>query len=411
MKSALPNHIRLLLSVTFQQSMHVARYLFVVLCLFLFGAPVTAQDSCGLRISLLTCAPGTELYSIFGHTAIRVQDAAGNTDEVYNYGTFAFDDPDFYIKFVRGKLPYSLSVASMQEFAYEYTMEGRSIREQVLLVDCSARQRLWMSLRENARPENREYKYDFIFDNCTTRAADMIARAAPQPVRRNHVIPDNPKQAPSFRQLIHQYLDRGQQPWSKLGIDLLLGAKLDRKSTNDEAQFLPEKLLEGINGATAAGKPLAEHDKGLLTMPAQKAEKTFATPFVVFSSLLVLILVLSFVPGRGMRRFFIVFDFLLFFITGLAGLLLLFMWFGTDHALCANNWNLLWALPTHFIAAPFLRRPGKKMHWYLLFTMGLLALVVLGWIFLPQQLNIGLLPILLLLLLRSWLIILKPHEA
>jgi hypothetical protein len=130
---------------------------------------------------------------------------------------------------------------------------------------------------------------------------------------------------------------------------------------------------------------------------------------MAFGLLFALITVLSFVPARGVQRFMRVFDFILFLLAGLVGILLLFMWFGTDHALCANNWNLLWALPTHLIAAPFLHRERRWIQVYLLATIIILSVVLLGWIFLPQQLNIGFLPVVLLLLLRAWLIILKPH--
>ena len=79
-----------------------------------------AQDSSRLRISLLTCTPGEELYSIFGHSAIRVIDSNSVADIVYNYGTFNFDDEGFYLKFIRGKLMYYISAAYFSDFKFEY---------------------------------------------------------------------------------------------------------------------------------------------------------------------------------------------------------------------------------------------------------------------------------------------------
>ncbi|RYY90179.1 MAG: DUF4105 domain-containing protein, partial [Chitinophagaceae bacterium] len=242
------------------------RRCFFLLVLLLTTSLLRAQDACRLRITLLTCSPGTELYSIFGHTALRVQDAGAGTDEVYNYGTFEFGE-DFYLKFIRGKLPYYLDIEPFQDFLYSYRLEGRSVQEQEVLLDCSRKQALLQALHTNAQPQNRQYRYDFLFDNCTTRAGEMIYRSAPGQVATARVIPEDPAHAPTFRNLIHEYLDRGRQPWSKLGIDLLLGARLDRKANNREAQFLPEKLLAGIGGAQAGGKLLVAPAQDILRLP------------------------------------------------------------------------------------------------------------------------------------------------
>ncbi|RYG69798.1 DUF4105 domain-containing protein [archaeon] len=391
------------------QTLNVSARILTLLLLLCCSLPVAAQDTaCPLRITLLTCAPGAELYSTFGHTAIRVQDGRTGEDRVYNYGTFEFGD-DFYMKFVRGKLPYFLSIERYDEFLYQYQAESRSIWEQEVLLDCTRRHSLLRALDSNALPQNRQYRYDFLFDNCTTRAGDMILGQAPAPVTTARVVPAESELAPSFRHLIHRYLDSGAQHWSKLGIDLLLGARLDRAVTNREAQFLPEILLQGMAGARGGGTPVVGPARAVLQLPRPDSGSGILTPGVVFGGLLLVVLVLSFMPRRGVRVFINAFDFLLFFGTGAVGVLLLFMWLGTNHQLCANNWNLLWALPTHLLAAPFLRRDSRLMHWYLGASIALLSALLIGWIFLPQQLNTGFLPIVLLLLLRAWLIILKPH--
>ncbi|RYY66407.1 MAG: DUF4105 domain-containing protein [Chitinophagaceae bacterium] len=388
--------------------MGVRRIFLLLSCFCFLLTGLRAQEACSLRISLLTCSPGTELYSIFGHTALRVQNTVSGTDDVYNYGTFEFGD-DFYIKFIRGRLPYYLDVEPMQYFLYGYRLEGRSVVEQEVLLNCAQKTALLQALQTNLLPANRQYRYDFLFDNCTTRAAEMIYRQAGAQVSTAGVIPADRSKAPTFRNLIHEYLDRGRQPWSKLGIDLLLGAGLDRRVHNREAQFLPEKLLQGIGGATAGGRPLVAAPQNVLQLPPVDPGYS-PSPLLLFGLLLALVAVLSFVPARGVRRVLTVFDFLLFALTGIVGVVLLFMWFGTDHSVCRNNWNLLWALPTHLLAAPFLRRERRWLHWYLLATMVINSALLLGWIFLPQELNISFLPIVLLLLLRAWLIVLKPHH-
>ncbi|HEX8350112.1 MAG TPA: DUF4105 domain-containing protein, partial [Hymenobacter sp.] len=359
------------------------------------------------RISLLTCAPGAELYSIFGHTAIRVTDGATGTDAVYNYGTFEFG-PDFYMQFVQGKLPYALSVENFNEFLYNYDYESRSVWEQVSLLSCEQKQTLKAALDNNALPQNRTYRYDFLYDNCTTRAADMLTKHAAQPVRFTNILP---AKVPTFRDLIHEKLDAGHLSWSKLGIDLLLGAKLDRQVTNEQAMFLPQNLLRGVNNALAAEQPLVTDAIPILTKPSLLPTADGLTPFIAFSLLLALLVPLSFVPNRPVRRVITLFDFVFFFLLGIVGIVLLVMWFGTDHALCANNWNLVWALPTHLVVAPFLRSGKRWVNTYLMATIILQIALLIGWLFLPQELNPGFLPIVLLALLRSWLIILRPHHG
>lgn len=383
------------------------KILTIILFFCAFHPSFAQQDSCSLRISLLTCAPGAELYSIFGHTALRVQDEQAGIDAVYNYGTFEFG-PDFYMKFIRGKLPYFLSVEDFNGFISSYQQESRSVWEQPLHLSCNEKEKLNTALQLNALPQNRTYKYDFLFDNCTTRAKDIVKRNAAQGVKWNTLFK---KQPPSFRQLIHEKLEAGHLVWSQLGIDLLLGARLDAKATNEQAMFLPQNLMKGFDGATNGNVLLATTPQTILEMPSPLAEKTLFAPFLVFSLLSALLLFLSFVPHPIIQKAVSAFDAVFFFSAGAAGALMLFMWWGTDYALCAHNWNLCWAIPTHLLVAPFLRTNKPWLTYYLLATIVLQMLLLIGWVFLPQELNIAVLPIVLLILLRSWLIILKPHHG
>jgi hypothetical protein len=356
-----------------------------------------AQDSCNLRISLLTCAPGEELYSTFGHTAVRVQDVAKGTDYVFNYGTFEFG-PDFYTKFIRGKLLYFLSVEDFNDFFFEYKLQSRSIQEQVLQLSCDENQKLYVALQSNAQEQNRYYRYDFLFDNCTTRAGDIVAKNTNSPVVFKDILPKN---TPSFRNLIHEYLNAGHEYWSKLGIDILLGAKLDRKVSNREAMFLPDYLLKGFDSATVNNHPLVTPPQTILPMPSPLKDKSFLTPAVVFSLLLVIILAISFIKSNWARATISIFDFLFFFILGLAGILLLFMWLGTDHKVCQNNYNLFWALPTNVVMAFFVHSKRIWVKKYFRIILWLTVVLVLTWFFLPQQMNNALIPIVVLIIYRG----------
>jgi hypothetical protein len=375
--------------------------LIVVLYFALFNLyPSFGQaDSCNLRITLLTCGPGEDLYSRWGHTALRVQEQSTGTDNVFNYGTFEFN-PDFYMKFIRGKLLYFLSVQSFEDFMYQYKVESRSVQEQELQLSCQEKQRLLNALLVNAEDENRYYRYDFLFDNCTTRAGDIVAKNTNSPVVFKNVLPANP---PSFRDLIHEYLDAGHQYWSKLGIDILLGAKLDRRAGNKQAiYFLPDYLLKGFDRALVNGHRLAAPPRTILSMPSPPGDKSFFTPFIVFSLVFLVVVLLSFSSNKRVRAALNIFDFLFFFLLGLAGILLLFMWFGTDHKVCQNNYNLLWALPTNAVMAFFI---GSRKQWvkkYFLMVSLISILLAICWFFLPQQMNNALIPVLLLIIFRSW---------
>jgi Domain of unknown function (DUF4105) len=371
--------------------------LFLFFSFYIFHSAF-AQDSCSLRISLLTCAPGKELYSTFGHTALRVQDGAKETDYVFNYGTFEFG-PDFYTKFIRGKLLYFLSVEEFNDFIYEYRLESRSVREQVLQLSCHEKQKLYDALQINAQEQNRYYRYDFLFDNCTTRAGDIVARNTDSQVVFKNILP---KKIPTFRNLIHSYLNAGHEYWSKLGIDILLGAKLDRKVTNREAMFLPDYLLTGFDSAIVDNHSLVRPPQTILPLQSPLSGKSFFTPGIVFSLLLVMVVIISFLQSKWARAFVSVFDFLFFFTLGLAGLLILFMWFGTDHKVCQNNYNLLWALPTNVVMAFFVHSRKQRVSNYFRIVFWLTILLLVTWFFLPQQMNNALLPILLLLIYRSW---------
>ncbi|RYF12295.1 MAG: DUF4105 domain-containing protein, partial [Oxalobacteraceae bacterium] len=194
---------------------------------------------------LLTCTPGDELYSIFGHSAIRITDSTALTDIVFNYGTFNFNDKNFYLKFARGKLDYFLSLESFTDFRDLYQYTGRGITEQVLNLNAEEKIALQNALLENAKEENRYYKYDFFFDNCTTRLRDLILKFKIPSPQLPATMPSDTR----FREAIHLYLNNGKQYWSKLGIDVLLGAKTDRVMTAEEQQFLPDNLMLALDAA------------------------------------------------------------------------------------------------------------------------------------------------------------------
>ncbi len=355
------------------------------------------DTGCDLRISLLTCSPGEDLYSLWGHSALRITDSASGIDIIYNYGTFDFDDPAFYSKFTRGKLLYFVSVEKLDDFLQEYIYEKRGVTEQVLNLSCTEKEKLEAALQENAREENKYYKYDFIYDNCTTRLRDMVFKNAYGSIGTGDI---RPKQNITFRNMIHSYMDKSHQYWSKLGIDILLGEPLDKKVTNNEAMFLPDHLMKGFDNTTINEKPLVSEKNEILKATIQVSKTPFFSPFIVFALLFLIITVLNFLSNTD--KFFSVFDFFLFFISGVLGLFLLFMWFGTDHSECKNNYNLLWAFPLHTVVVLFIHKKWNWVRYYFLLNSILLLLLLVLWEWLPQEMNSALIPIVALLLLRSF---------
>ena len=374
------------------------------LLFFITGKSLAQQDSCHLQVSLLTVTPGEELYSTFGHSALRVHDTVTNQDIVYNYGTFNFDDPDFYMKFVRGKLLYYLSTDDYDSFVAETSEEKRGITEQYLNLTCDQKRNVIMLLEANMMAQNRFYKYDFLFDNCTTRLRDLVEKASDSTVHFGKVL----QTKSTFRDLIHEYLNRGDEQWSKLGIDILLGSRTDAVATPYQVMFLPDYLMKTFDSSTISSRPLVSEKEVVLRQPyGVQTKNNLVHPFFIFCCLFVLIAFLSFSHSKSVQKILASFDGFLFFITGLLGLLILFMWFGTDHIMCRDNYNLLWAWPTNIVAAFYIHsKKSWAKKYFILYSLFTFFLIIF-WRLVPQHLNIDLIPIIAILIFRSLIFIFR----
>jgi Domain of unknown function (DUF4105) len=359
----------------------------------------SAQDSSHLRISLLTCTPGEELYATFGHSAFRVIDSSrafndGWRDVVYNYGTFNFDDEGFYLKFARGKLLYYVSPEYFSDFKYLNQSTNRGITEQILKL--SAREKLTLQhfLNENIKEENKYYKYDFFFDNCTSRLRDILKKQHDSGFTKKAVMP----LGSTFREAIHEYLDKNHKYWPRLGIDILMGLPTDAVMTPEQMQFLPDNLKNALDSSK---ETMVFSSQNLYPVTNDHAKKPFFTPFVVFSLLLIFIVLMGFVKNKFAHAFLQGFDGLLFFFIGALGIIMILMWTATDHGMCKNNFNLIWAWPTHTVMAFFVNSKKDWVKKYFKFTALALMAVLISWFFLPQQMNNALIPVVLLIIYRS----------
>lgn len=384
--------------------MRILKTLFLA-CFVLLAAVSShaTTDNSRLQVSLITCAPGVELYSVFGHTALRIVDTAANTDIIYNYGTFNFDDPDFYSKFVRGKLMYFLSQQSFPDFLYEYAYFKRGVTEQVLQLSPIEKKEIQLSLFKNVREENRYYKYDFLYDNCATRLRDIIFKTN----KDNAFEPSAfAEKGTTFRDYLHNYLSRAEMQWTTLGIDLLLGIGVDKTMTTAECMFLPDYLAQGVFLAVKGKGKLVERDQVHLPNAQDLPIKLpfWQTPLFFFSFLAFLVILSSFFRSKGMVSFQSIMDRIIFVLSGLIGLLLLFMWFGTDHKSFANNLNLVWAMPINLLVAFSLNRPQQWLKKYLRYYSLLLLVLMVAVLLHPGIVNLGLYPLILVLSFRSWML-------
>lgn len=384
------------------------RLLIACVVLFSFLPPYAAkaqQDSSGLQISLLTCSPGAELYSVFGHNALRIVDSAAGTDIVYNYGTFDFNDPDFYTKFVRGKLLYFVSQVSYNDFLFEYQYFKRGVKEQVLNLSHQEKKKIQADLFENVREENRYYKYDFLYDNCTTRLRDIIFQKNKYEV---YQIPGFTPQGQTFRDHLHVYLDRAQMRWTALGIDLLLGLEADIPMTQMESMFLPDFLYKGVSLATMKQEKIERKKIEILAdMQTTPVSISFyLDPLFVFIVFCIALLL----PSFYFTSLQSLADGIWLIVTGLLGLFLLFMWFGTDHQSFSKNLNLLWAFPLNLYFAFKLNDIKKWMRqFFKAWSLVLLVLIVIS-LTNAGVINTAFYPLMLLASFRYWILSKKVNN-
>lgn len=343
------------------------RKLFILLAtLFVISNSYAQADTSHLRISLLTCGTGDETWETFGHTAIRVIDSVAGTDMVYNYGTFAFSD-DFALQFMRGKLLYYVSFYDYRLFLEEYSEVNRSVKEQVLLLSAAKKEEFYNFLKWNALEENRYYKYDFFFDNCATRIRDVFPKSLGKGFKFGKNIASERRL--TFRNIINRYYY--YKHWERFGINILLGSPIDSVMTNEDLMFLPDYLSDGIAGATLNGEKVSTQPQMIL--PGSVPRPTGLNQPLVLTIILAFLTMLG-LSVKQFKPLGNVMTFILLFVTGLLGWLMVVMWLGTDHQGCQNNYNLLWALPTNLFLA-FVSKKNKARYAIVAIVLLFLALI------------------------------------
>ena len=378
--------------------------LFFFLLLLTFS-PVKSQTNDSLQISLLTVAPYSKaVWTIFGHTALRVSDPTRKIDIVLNWGTFDAGAPNFIFRFIEGKTDYFLSDPTFQYFMPDYAYNRVAMVEQILNIPDNEKEALLKSLQINLLPENINYRYNFVFDNCTTRPRDIIEKFC-----GGTLIYPEQNQPVTFRQLFHRYTK--PYPWTEFGIDCIIGSSADSLITYRNELFLPENLMNALNHSVVKRSDGSEQQivlasKTLLHSPDNQPDKIeiWDRPLGVGIAVFILYLLMAIVGYIKKYRFRLPFA-LLFFVAGAGGCIVAMLNFFSVHPCVQLNWNILWLHPMHFIAVVgfFFRKSYSWIRWYHAVNFVLLSSFLLGWHWIPQELNKASIPFILCLWIVSGL--------
>ena len=357
--------------------------------------PMQQADS--IEISLLTCGPRQQVYSLYGHTAIRFQDKQSGRNLIINYGVFSFDQPFFVLRFVFGLTDYEMGIAPLNLFQWEYERTGCGVRQQVLNLSAQEKIAIAEAIDRNYEPQNRVYRYNFFYDNCTTRARDIIFNNLNGVVVYNTSTPNSSTpqhpytnaQYPSFRKLIHLYNE--EHRWARFGNDLLLGVKADQHTTFEQQQFLPERLCNDFERAVIVStdgtkRKLVSRSFWLFEPTAKQhsIEQTslsfsnIFTPRVSLGIFSLFTLIVGIVEHRRKRMIW-AFDASIMLITGVCGLLLFTMIF-SQHPTVSLNFQILLLNPVNLFMLYNVAKAARKshIHWWTKTWSALILLFLVG---------------------------------
>ena len=378
---------------------HYFLFLLVLLNFSVYAQYFTLSEDA--EISILTIGPGDNLYDKFGHSAFRVQDPVNDIDRAYNYGVYDFNTPNFYTKFARGKLQYKLAVSPYEPFLNSYIAQDRWVEEQLLNLTYSEKQALFNFLQNNAKPENQYYMYDFFFDNCATKIRDVLVEVLGDKLEYKR---DLAAEGLTFRELIQKNVH--YNTWGSLGMDVAIGAVVDRKATSWEYQFLPEYIYKAAAGATittsSGAIDLVKETRMIYdTEERHGSGNFFLSPLFIFGILGLLLVFVTYKNYKNQQRNRFL-DLSIFLITGIIGVILTLLWVATDHSTTVNNYNLLWAFPFNILFFLMIgkRTPKRWLQRYIFFLILLFALLTFHWVTGVQTFAIGFMPLFIGLAVR-----------
>lgn len=366
------------------------------------AVPPATEDS--IRFSLLTCGAGEEIYSLFGHTAIRYENFTRGIDAVFNYGIFSFNTPNFILRFTLGETDYQLGVTSYKQFAYEYTWTGRDVWQQTLNLNAEEKKKLLALLEENYLPQNRIYRYNFFYDNCATRPRDQIERAVQGTLEYADDMTSF-QTGISFRDIVHQYTIG--HSWARFGIDLCLGSQADKDITRRQMMFAPFYLKDflakaQLKNAQGMERPLVSSEDHIIQSPQQTSTEEAPSPLQTAFLLFTIVTIVT-AYGIYRRKSLWLLDLLLFLAAGVAGCILAFLASFSQHPAVSPNYLLFLFHPLHLLCLPWMikRVRKKEKSIYMWANITVLTFFILLWGIIPQEFNLAVLPLALSLWIRS----------
>ena len=377
------------------------KILLILLSVFLLEihAQENIEEIPQYEISILTIGPGSSLSDAFGHSGIRVIDRVNDYDIVFNYGVYDFNDPGFYGNFVKGRPIYSLGLNSFENFYRNYVNQSRQIIEQKLNLSEYQKKVLVNKLITNSKEENKDYKYNYFENNCSTKIGDIFNVLLEEEIRNEGLNLDNIN-SNSYRKLVYQHVVPNS--WGALGIDICLGSVIDKNITDQDELFLPYNLklyFDKLGNSNIRNGDLVE--TSILFGEYIEYKETSFSPLYVLLILSLIIIIVTFLDYLRITRN-VVLDIIILLITGLIGLLLVYLWFFSNHIASAWNYNLLWAIPFNLILLFQLLKKNQN-RWilsYLKINVLMLLLMCLHWIIGIQVFNICLISLILALIVR-----------
>ena len=375
-------------------------FVYILVSMLVCFTPAKAQLSettplDSIEISLLTCTPGPVAYSMYGHSALRVNNYTEDLDLVFNYGVFDYNEDNFVFKFLKGETDYFLGAEYTQGFFDRYKEEGAGVLEQVLNLTLEECNNLNALLMENLEPDNCVYRYNWLYNNCTTRAQEMIEKSIQGTVR--YLAADREQTA---RAILHEYnkVDR----WMEFGENFILGYELDRQLTKRQQMFIPSLFAAEVDSAVIVRHngttvPLVRETRHPLERTSEVRPPQFDWPMLTFVLLFVAWAVVGIFELRRVKTFAWI-DMVMSVLVGLAGLLITFLFFFSEHAGVDSNILVIIINPLTFAFIPFLlRRHTQPLNYAILAVFVLFAIACFA---LRQSFDPALWPLALTLLLR-----------
>ena len=375
---------------------------FFLLFLLTIIKPISSQVQLSVysEISIVTAGPGTDLYSAFGHSALRIKDPLLQLDIIYNYGVFDFNAPNFEINFVKGNLYYTLARYDFKHFLQTYKNEKRWIKQQVLNLTLKEKQAYFLFLEKNAKPENAVYSYDPYFNNCATILRDITTTILGDKVSFNEIETEKDQ---TLRGLMNKEIQ--WNTWGNFGINLIAGTILDKKATYAQYMYLPDYIYSAFKDATLFVKnqpeKLVKREDILLDFKEPEQKTGLFSPFLILSLIAILGIFITYKDFKNNKRTKFL-DFTMFFTTGIIGSVIAFLWLFSSHLTSPNNFNILWAFMPNLIVAFLLLKnhPQKWLQKYMLFLLVLLICIPILWLAKIQSLPIAISPLLFLFFVR-----------